>query len=405
MQNCVITVVSIDDMTLNSNDVEKEQFFRTLLQPSELLKVGKYRQVSDQKLSLASILLQRATVRKRFDVTDDNYDIKRTSHGKPYVSSDKFNIGDWNYNTSHHGSFVGIVSHDFCTVGIDIAQLSPRSTYQGTAFDYMNRFNQQFSDSEIFNSNNFKCDYLKYINFFVNWSLKEAMVKAIGTGLDTDLRDIEFTIVYDHDISLSVPPYSNLNGCAYVKHKSAISFDDTWEFSFSAIDGDHILTVALQSPSPAGTPLELTLETISTSNQSQHVVQRNRRLFTSSSSSFTSFTSCDDTSTDISLLSTSSSTTSISSNIAKDATPYDSSNDEDDNNSCGDSSITSASSDSCSPVTTPRNSHNSYGHESSGYRNGYSNRKAISGISFQRSSSRDIVPCNLQAEWDEFNFF
>ena len=51
-------------------------------------------------------------------------------------------------------------------------------------------FNRQFHPMEIRTMKLELTEQLQYLTFYVNWSLKESFVKAIGTGLGYDLLQV-----------------------------------------------------------------------------------------------------------------------------------------------------------------------------------------------------------------------
>lgn len=54
-------------------------------------------------------------------------------------------------------------------------------------------FKSQFTSIEVKTMLLEQDEQFKYISFFVNWSLKEAFVKAIGLGLGYDLSDVSWS--------------------------------------------------------------------------------------------------------------------------------------------------------------------------------------------------------------------
>ena len=52
-------------------------------------------------------------------------------------------------------------------------------------------FDRQYHELELLAINDKDSnEAAKYIQFFVNWALKESFVKAIGLGLQYDLQDV-----------------------------------------------------------------------------------------------------------------------------------------------------------------------------------------------------------------------
>ncbi|KAL5732180.1 hypothetical protein ACHQM5_004828 [Ranunculus cassubicifolius] len=123
---------------------EQFSFILSTLPSHEHSSIMKFVHFIDQKRSLVSRLLQYSLIHQLTDLPFDKIIINRTMEGKPYFER----TPNFNFNTSHDGDYVGIVSEPFFIVGLDIF-----------------------------------CRY---------WCLKEAFIKAIGSGLGFTLRRLEF---------------------------------------------------------------------------------------------------------------------------------------------------------------------------------------------------------------------
>lgn len=218
--------------------------FQVLLDilPSDIqIKVMKHKALNDQKLSLISALMQRAMIREAFSCTDCDYTIKRTSHNKPFVASEKFPILHWNYNVSHHGSYVTIMSDRFRPIGIDVMKRTVRKSWKGDATSYINQFSRQLTFTELKDcTTTHSHDWEKYTHFFVIWCLKESYIKAVGKGLYMDLLTISFIVNFE------ILSETIVRGTAMAKIDGRERVD--WEFSFSSLDSEHISAIASGPP-------------------------------------------------------------------------------------------------------------------------------------------------------------
>lgn len=202
-------------------------------------RVSRYRIVADRNHSLVSVLLQRYLIRTTFGVDDSQYAILRTTENKPYLclgqcGRDK---GSWNYNVSHQGSFACIASHRTCLIGIDIVEVKLRPSWTKGVSAYIQMFQGgQFSKAEV------RCMLLAadpLVHFFINWSMKEAFIKAVGTGLYYDLASVEFLISYDEE--------AKFDG-GMVRGSSKVTLKDIhqpqWKLEFCSLDATHIVSIA-----------------------------------------------------------------------------------------------------------------------------------------------------------------
>ena len=150
--------------------------------------------------------MQRHLIHTVFGLPFHNIRIGRTSSGKPYLIPSsipqhfaaKFPLWNWNYSVSHHGDFVAIASEACSLVGLDIMDTHHRRVAPGEANclhpdDFFCRFLPLFSDTEWHDIRRFgHWDHdEQYRQFFRHWALKEAYVKAVGTGLD-DIKSLQF---------------------------------------------------------------------------------------------------------------------------------------------------------------------------------------------------------------------
>lgn len=248
MNNPNNNYLHIDLLYIHQEDIliqqEMNEMLCNYINSSEYHKIiQKFRLIHDQKLGLGSLLLQHHAIVHRFGCDKSQYEILRTSYGKPYTKSKYFDIGTWNYNVSHHGDYVGIVESNSGNIGLDIATLQPRKSWDKDSIDYINMFIAQFTPAEIKWQKSGHSEIERYRRFFVNWALKEAYIKAVGRGLQIDLLNLEFTI----DIQEINEFRFQGNASLMILGNQTMNTDD-WNFTFRSLDDNHVAAIAL-SPS------------------------------------------------------------------------------------------------------------------------------------------------------------
>lgn len=90
----------------------------------------RYKQKPDRKRALVSRLLQYRCCEKAVGIPWESVNIKRTKGSKPFLANSQRPEGllNFNFNVSHEGNFVALVSEPVCVCGVDIAapnQLRP----------------------------------------------------------------------------------------------------------------------------------------------------------------------------------------------------------------------------------------------------------------------------------------
>lgn len=180
-------------------------FALSLLPSHEHSSVTRFVKMEDRKRALVSRMLQYVLVHDVLQIPFPDIVIKRTLEGKPYLDYyDKFDLRfpNFNFNVSHHGDYVAIASEPVCLVGVDIVSYD---VPQGeTTTEFIQFFSSYFSSLEwdnIVNSGTLN-DVLT--EFYRYWSLKEAYVKAIGSGLTEGLNKVEFSHTRWTNISAKV---------------------------------------------------------------------------------------------------------------------------------------------------------------------------------------------------------
>ncbi|XP_057789314.1 uncharacterized protein LOC131006158 [Salvia miltiorrhiza] len=176
----------------------------SLLPHHEHASITRFVKLEDRKRALVSRLLQYALVHRLLGIPFDEIIIKRTPEGKPFLVCDSVEPGfpNFNFNVSHHGDYVAIASEPICLVGVDI--VSHSVPVNEAADEFIQSFSSYFSDLEWCNICNAGSPDEKLRVFYRYWCLKEAFVKAIGSGVGHKLDDVEFHHVNWENIFVKV---------------------------------------------------------------------------------------------------------------------------------------------------------------------------------------------------------
>lgn len=207
----------------------------SVLPQHEHSSIWRFIKLEDKKRALVSRLLQYALVHEVLQIPFDAIIIKRTVEGKPYLETSKVvtEIPNFNFNASHHGDYVAIASEPLCIVGLDIVSyvVPEKETIAG----FMQNFAIYFSSFEWASITNAGTSDEMLSAFYRYWSLKEAFVKAVGTGLGYRLDKVEFHHTNWTNISVKIDGLESRE----------------WKFWLSELKNVHWVTVARGHPSYA----------------------------------------------------------------------------------------------------------------------------------------------------------
>lgn len=145
-----------------------------LLPPGEREKIGKFHRPEDRYLSLAGKLLLLMGCRDFGLPITDLRAIEYAGNRRPFLNIPAAP----GFNISHSGSLVGCVVSQDQQVGIDLEEIRE--------IDFQD-FHAQFTKSEF---DEWMASDDRKIYFYNWWTKKEAILKAEGSGLFTDLKEV-----------------------------------------------------------------------------------------------------------------------------------------------------------------------------------------------------------------------
>ncbi|KAF5175512.1 L-aminoadipate-semialdehyde dehydrogenase-phosphopantetheinyl transferase [Thalictrum thalictroides] len=212
---------------------EEFSFILSILPLDEHSSITRFVQLKDRKRALISRLLQYALVHQVTKIPFNEISIKRTIEDKPYLENlNNITLGfaNFNFNTSHDGDYVGIVSEPWYIVGLDIASLVV--PMHENALEFVRNFASHFAYNEwedIIGAGTGQDILAQFCRY---WCLKEAFVKAIGAGVGYTLNRLEFK----HS------NWSNIFVCIDGEKSK------DWEFSLSELGRSHWISIARGHP-------------------------------------------------------------------------------------------------------------------------------------------------------------
>ncbi|VDD90568.1 unnamed protein product [Enterobius vermicularis] len=237
---CHRLVVSLSETLKNENF---ELQFRKAVQcitEEELMKVQKFRYQQDALASLLGRLFLRQATKRLSGCDWKDIEFGRTEKGKPYLKNPpniKFGI-----NVSHQGDYVAFASSCTPKVGVDCMRLDKERNNK-TADEYINSMARSASSEELLMMRSQPTEAMKMAYFYRYWCLKEAILKATGEGLLSDLSRLDFRIDKDeryHRKCFITSTTVLLDGKP----------QDQWTFEESFIDDKHVGAVCREKIMP-----------------------------------------------------------------------------------------------------------------------------------------------------------
>ncbi|CAL8100195.1 unnamed protein product [Orchesella dallaii] len=256
----------------------------SIIQPEEKARIARFHFINDAKSSLIGRLLIRKLVTLKTGTPNDVIKLARDEHNKPILISPKLNellenaekneaeinhaqeeegenkdnqdsscnslaIKNLNFNVSHQGKFVVLVSEPSAVqVGIDVMNVEKPGRITDSVDDYFRLMNRQFTETEWEQIKtvdrsipHYFHNKAKLTNFTRFWCLKESYVKAVGVGIVIDLRSIDFTTKSELGGDLVTDTTIKVNGVP----------SPEWKFEERFLDDLHIVTVAKCYGSPS----------------------------------------------------------------------------------------------------------------------------------------------------------
>lgn len=126
----------------------------------------------------------------RLEISPEELEFKFNEFGKPYLSDQLFNKNSVYFSLSHSNGGVAVGISTGYEIGIDLENFSKRSinSCKKLASRYFGSKEQKYLAAAA-------CCDLEYSKIFHRiWTLKEAYLKAAGTGINTTLSALDFEL-------------------------------------------------------------------------------------------------------------------------------------------------------------------------------------------------------------------
>lgn len=197
-------VIHIYSYYLFENEFNPTRYLR-ILSNEELNEVNRLKFDKDKKVKVISRFLLRYLLSKYLRQKPEDLTFVKNSFGKISLSNSYLSKIKFNYSHSN-----GIILYSFALnddIGIDIEKINLKIEFKELAIIY-------FSKKEIEFMGEATSQNAVVRNFYRIWTRKEALLKALGTGL---INDLNFLDVIKDEVTIS-----NLNNINLAQNRFII---------------------------------------------------------------------------------------------------------------------------------------------------------------------------------------
>ncbi len=162
---------------------------KSSLSKDECLRLDRFHFDRDRNKYLLSRGILRNILARYLKIQPKGIQFHYTPFGKPYLPS-----GELHFNVSHSGDCILYAVSRHADIGIDVE-------YCKNSIDYLSIATQFFSKNEWVKLSSL-APAQRVIAFYRCWTRKEAFLKAIGTGLQHPLTDVEVSFLAYEKVKL-----------------------------------------------------------------------------------------------------------------------------------------------------------------------------------------------------------
>jgi 4'-phosphopantetheinyl transferase len=204
-----------------------------LLSTSERERSSRLWNPRDRRDYVAAHALVRMALSAHVPIPPERLTISADSHGKPFLVAPA-GVSAPSFSLAHSRNLVACVVAPAGAVGIDVEPVDNGADVAHMA--------ERFFSAEETEALQSRPPGARSSLFCELWTLKEALLKAVGTGLSSGLDGISFRVV-DHHVSLTAraPQFAEAR----------------WSFVVMDLEGTHKLALAIDEPA-ARRPVSVT---------------------------------------------------------------------------------------------------------------------------------------------------
>lgn len=219
-------------------DEEKIKFCRSLLSVEELEKYHRFISDKDKHSYLVTHALLRSALSSYVDIAAPSWQFIVGENGKPELVLIE-NQPAFTFNITHTNKLSACAISVKRSVGVDAEYVKRQSNLEAIA-------RRMFAEKELLH---LQASKNKQQDFYYLWTLREAYVKALGTGLSGSAEQFYFDIKFDEksDKKNAVVKVIENNET----HDVIVG----WQFNIYQPESEHVISLAYESPQPLAVKL------------------------------------------------------------------------------------------------------------------------------------------------------
>ncbi|KAG0357468.1 hypothetical protein BG005_003496 [Podila minutissima] len=248
LENVKTLVTSLTDDDENSGKVTIVPMTNLLhfLPKVECDRLLRFRVEDDMRRGLIGRLMIHAFFAAFHGCSWDKLVFSRSETNKPILVQPE-HLQSINFNVSHHGDWVVLVGETSGDKGVklgvdcmDFQEQVPGESFESFSACFHDQLTSKelafMSDASVTSTNS------QLRRFYRIWCLKESVVKALGVGIDFNLKSFEFSVQEEDETLKPI-----LSTTVQVREATPEFSEEGWSFEEALLDKDHCYAIAIQS--------------------------------------------------------------------------------------------------------------------------------------------------------------
>lgn len=170
---------------------EQEQQYATLLNADEITRARRFHFAKHTRRFIVARAVLRILLSRYLQIPPAQIEFSYGEHGKPFLAD-----SDWQFNLSHSDEIAVYAFTRTASIGVDVEKIEA---------PFKDDVAQRFFSASEYASLKELSGTTQECAFYRIWSRKEALVKALGSGLYISLSSFSVTLADQQTLTLESP--------------------------------------------------------------------------------------------------------------------------------------------------------------------------------------------------------